>query len=258
MHAREHGDPSMRERSSASDICLELAAVDRLVTWARDAELRRDRLPRGFVVAGDHDRPYTRLAAARDGLLHAGTRRVDLPEQAEQRDAPTEGIEALGPVDLSALDDPDGENAQGPAPPCDRPPLRRPRRRFIRDARSCHTSFRTPQSSSTTSGAPLRTTRGPSAYVVLRGHQLRPRIERELRPTRSARAELRREHPSLDRERHERDLGRIPDRRHRGSSSSGADRAERRCRARPPRASAHVGGIGSISRPSWRNLPSGS
>ena len=176
-------------------------------------ERLRDREARRLVVAGHHHRPDARpRGSARPRPRTSGARRIDLADEPEQRRAAAKRGEAGAAVDLGAVDDGDREHAQRALGHALRRGAHRAPRRRRRARRSSPFRRAARQSSSTTSGAPLTTTREPPASSCCVAIIFAAGIERDLGAPRPARPQLGRDDAALDREREERDLGRIADR----------------------------------------------
>ena len=78
---------SMQAQRSSSRHLLELRAGQRDRALVPEAQLLGDGDGRQLVVAGDHHRAHVRLGASRDRFTHALARRIDHPDQAEERQA---------------------------------------------------------------------------------------------------------------------------------------------------------------------------
>ena len=156
---------------------LELAPVDRPRRRRARCRASARSASRSLVIAGHHDRPDARVAAARDRVLDLGARRVDLPDEPEQRRPGREAPRSRRALDLGALHHGEREHAQRPLGHASAAPRSRARGVVERHVVSARRSAAQVQHD--LGGALEHDPRAPRRLVLGR-HHLGGRVEGEL------------------------------------------------------------------------------
>ena len=189
---------------------IELGPVDREVALAGDPEQTRHGHPGSRMVARHHHRLDPGGATTSHRVCSLGPGRIDLAHQPEQHRPVLEGGESGVTIDLGVLDARNREHAKRTRGHALDGGARRATRRLV-ERRIAAAPPHGPTQIEDNLGGPLEQDVRARGRRMLRGHQLRGRIEGQLGAPRETLPQLRRDDTGLHGEREQGGLGGIAD-----------------------------------------------